>query len=108
MGKYEVKRILLMMMTLLIITFMCFVLIRMLPPAELPIEDPHSAVILARREAAGYNKPYLVQFGIFLKNIFTKWDWGVSDVLYFGRDVTTIFVTKLPDTVVVNMYLIHI
>ncbi len=104
MGKYAVKRILLMMMTLLIITFMCFVLIRMLPPAELPIEDPHSAVILARREAAGYNKPYLVQFGIFLKNIFTKWDWGVSDVLYFGRDVTTIFVTKLPATVVVNLY----
>ncbi len=104
MGKYAVKRILLMLMTLFVITFMCFVLIRMLPLAELPIGDPHSDVIEARREAAGYNKPYLVQFGIFLKNIFTKWDWGVSDVLYFGQEVSNIFVSKLPATMVVNLY----
>ncbi len=104
MGKYAVKRILLMLMTLFIITFMCFVLIRMLPLAELPIGDPHSDVIEARREAAGYNKPYLIQFGIFLKNIFTKWDWGVSDVLYFGQEVADVFVSKLPATIVVNLY----
>ena len=104
MGKYAVKRILLMLMTLFVITFMCFVLIRMLPLAELPIGDPHSDVIEARREAAGYNKPYLVQFGFFLRNIFTKWDWGVSDVLYFGQEVADIFVSKLPATMVVNLY----
>lgn len=104
MFKYMVKRILLMLMTLLIITFMCFVLIRMLPPVELPNGDPHTAVILARREAAGYNEPYLVQFGIFLKDIFTEWNWGVSDVLYFGQDVASIFMDKLPATMIVNLY----
>lgn len=104
MVKYVIKRIALMLVTLFIITLMCFVLIRMLPPAELPIEDPHSVVIEARREAAGYNKPYLVQFGIFLKDIFTEWNWGVSDVLYFGQDVSTIFMTRLPATVFVNLY----
>ena len=104
MGKYVAKRFALMLMTLLIITFMCFVLVRMLPPAELPIGDPHTAVIEARREAAGYNKPYLIQFGIFLRDIFTKWDWGVSDVLYFGQDVIKIFTTKLPPTMIVNFY----
>ena len=70
MLKYTLQRILLMLMTLLIITCMCFVLVRMLPPVQLPAEDPHTKVILARREAMGYNKPYLVQFGIFLKDIF--------------------------------------
>ena len=104
MVKYVIKRIALMLVTLFIITLMCFVLIRMLPPAELPIEDPHSVVIEARREAAGYNKPYLVQFGIFLKDIFTEWNWGVSDVLYFGQDVSNIFMTRLPATVFVNLY----
>lgn len=104
MFKYVIKRILLMLMTLLIITFMCFVLIRMLPPVELPNGDPHTAVIEARREAAGYNEPYLVQFGIFLKDIFTEWDWGISDVLYFGQDVATIFMDKLPATMIVNLY----
>ena len=104
MFKYVCKRLALMLMSLLIITFMCFVLVRMLPPAELPIGDPHTAVIEARREAAGYNKPYLIQFGIFLRDIFTKWDWGVSDVLYFGQDVIKIFTTKLPPTMIVNFY----
>lgn len=104
MVKYTIKRILLMLMTLLIITFMCFVLVRMLPPAELPPGDVHNAVIEARREAAGYNKPYMVQFGIFLKNIFTKFDWGLSDVLYFGQDVASIFLKKLPPTIFVNLY----
>ena len=104
MFKYSVNRIVWMLFTLTIITFMCFVLVRMLPPAELPIGDPHTAVIEARREAAGYNKPYLIQFGIFLRDIITEGDWGVSDVLYFGQDVVSLFVAKLPATMVVNLY----
>lgn len=93
-----------MLMTLFIITLMCFVLIRMLPPAQLPPGDPKAAIVEARREAAGYNLPYLVQFGIFLRDVFTKGDWGVSDVLFFGQDVASIFVQKLPATMVVNLY----
>ena len=108
MVKYVIKRLLLMIMTVLIITCVCFVLVRMLPPAELPPGDPHSAVIAARREAAGYNKPYMVQFGIFLKDIFTEFDWGVSDKLYFGQDVAKIFLSKLPPTIFVNLYSIII
>ena len=108
MVKYVIKRLLLMIMTVLIITCVCFVLVRMLPPAELPPGDPHSAVIEARREAAGYNKPYLVQFGIFLKDIFTDFNWGVSDKLYFGQDVAQIFLSKLPPTIFVNLYSIII
>ena len=104
MFKYALQRLLYMLLVLLIITCMCFILVRMLPPAELPPGDPHTAIIEARREAQGYNKPYLVQFGIFLKNIFTKFDWGVSDKLYFGQDVLKIFVTKLPASMIVNLY----
>ena len=104
MLKYTVQRVLLMLMTLLIITLMCFVLIRMLPPAVLPPGDPHSRAIEARREAMGYNKPYLVQFGIFLKGVFTRFDWGISDKLYFGQEVGDIFLSKLPATMIVNLY----
>lgn len=104
MVKYVVKRLLLMLLTLFIITGMCFVLVRMLPPAELAPGDIHTKVIEARREAQGYNKPYLVQFWIFLKNVLTKWDWGVSDKLYIGQEVATIFASKLPATVTVNFY----
>lgn len=104
MAKYVAQRLLLMLMVFMIITLMCFVLVRMLPPAELPPNDIHTKVIEARREAQGYNKPYMVQFGIFLKNVFTKFDWGVSDKLYFGRDVTELFFSKMPATIFVNLY----
>ena len=104
MLKYTAQRVLLMLLTLLIITGICFVLVRMLPPVELPPNDPHTQIIEARREAQGYNKPYLVQFGIFLRNVLTKWDWGVSDKLYIGQNVSDIFASKLPATMIVNLY----
>lgn len=104
MLKYIAQRVLLMLMVFLIITLMCFVLIRMLPPAELPLNDIHTKVIEARREALGYNKPYMVQFGIFFKNVVTKFDWGISDTLYFGQDVAKIFFSKMPPTIFVNFY----
>lgn len=104
MLKYTVQRILLMLFTLLIITLMCFILVRMLPLPELPSGDPHTEVINKYRDAMGYNKPYLVQFGLFLKGVFTRFDWGISDKLYFGQNVADIFVSKLPASMAVNLF----
>ena len=104
MFKYALQRILYMLLVLLIITCMCFVLVRMLPPESLPPGDPHTAILEARRQAQGYNEPYLVQFGIFLKDIVTEFDWGLSDKLFFGQDVWQIFVSKLPASMIVNFY----
>ena len=104
MFKYALQRILYMMLVFLIITAMCFTLIRLLPPEGLPPDDIHTVIVEARREAAGYNKPIPIQFGIFLRDVLTKFDWGVSDKLYFGRDVAAIFMEKLPASVIVNFY----
>jgi oligopeptide transport system permease protein len=93
-----------MLLTLFIIIGMCFVLIRLLPPPYVAPEDPHKEVIEARREAMGYNEPIPVQFVIFLKDVLTKWDWGVSDKLYVGREVFPLFVGKMPATMIVNLY----
>ena len=72
MLKYTVQRILLMLFTLLVITLMCFILVRMLPLPELPSGDPHTEVINKYRDAMGYNEPYLVQFGLFLKGPYAQ------------------------------------
>lgn len=104
MVKYILQRMLYMIMVFFIITLMCFVLVRMLPLPVLPPEDPHTTVVLMRREALGYNEPYLTQFWLFLKNIFTNWDWGLSEKLYFGQNVWDIFVRKLPASMIVNLY----
>ena len=60
MGKYILKRILLMLMVFLIIISICFVLVKLLPnkPAEQFGKD--MALIEMRREALGYNKPILL------------------------------------------------
>lgn len=77
----------------------------MLPQAVLPPGDHHTEIIEKRREAMGYNKPYVVQFAIFLKNVVTEWDWGISDhQIYFGKDVAELFASKLPITMIVNLY----
>lgn len=104
MFKYALQRIAYMLVVFLVITCMCFILVRMLPPAPLPPGDPHTAIVEARREALGYNKPYMVQFGIFLKDIVTEFNWGISDKLYFGRNVISIFAEKLPASMIVNLY----
>lgn len=104
MLRYTIQRFLFMLLTLFIIIGMCFVLIRLLPLPTVAPEDPHKEVIEARREAMGYNKPILVQFGIFLKDVFTEWDWGLSDKLYVGQDVFELFIGKMPATMIVNLY----
>ena len=104
MLKYALQRFLYMLLVLLIITCMCFVLVRMLDPHTLPPGDPHTAVVEARRQAQGYDQPYLVQFYIYLRDIFTEFDWGISDVLFFGQDVWSIFLERLPASMIVNLY----
>ena len=104
MVKYILQRTLYMIVVFFIITLMCFVLIRMLPQAVLPPDDPHTVVVEMRRQALGYNEPYMVQFWLFLKNVLTKWDWGLSEKLYFGQNVWDIFIGKLPASMIVNLY----
>ncbi len=104
MIKYAIQRTLYMILVFSIITFMCFILIRMLPLPPVPPGDIHAEVIAMRREALGYNKPYLEQFWIFLRGLFTRFDWGLSEQLYTGRPVLELFLEKLPATMIVNLY----
>ena len=104
MGKYIVKRILLMFLTMFIIMTMSFILIKLLPLPAVREMGRDVNLILARREKMGYNKPILVQFYLFLKNIITEWDWGVGEQMYEGLNVWSIMMQKLPYTVLVNLY----
>lgn len=103
MGKYVLKRVLLMLFTLFVIMTICFMLIRMLP-REMPTDKNQAAVISARWEALGYNKPLIVQYGIYLKNIVTAWDFGTSWNLSFSTPAWDLLTSKLPATVLVNLY----
>lgn len=103
MKKYVIKRILLMIFTLFVITTLCFVLIKLLEPNEITNvaqREREEAI----REALGYNQPILVQYFIYLKNIFTKFDFGVSFKISYLASVNSIIGSKLLPTVLLNVY----
>ena len=102
---YIVKRLLLMFLTLFIIMTMCFVLIRLLP-----MNTPEGSnvaqkeLIKARWEALGYNKPILVQYGIYLKGIFTEFDFGTSWKIDLLKPANELLTSRLAPTLIINVY----
>ena len=108
MTKYVIKRVLLMVLTLFLIMTICFVLIKLLPLPAIKEMGRDVQLVLARREKMGYDKPIMVQYYLFLKNLLTGWDWGVGEQMYTGRDVWAVMMQKLPYTVLVNLYSILI
>lgn len=103
MFKYIVKRILLAAFSLFLIATVCFMLIRVLP-MELPNDKNLQEIILARWEALGYDKPLLIQYGIYLKNIFTAWDFGTSWQVSYLTPAWQVITDRLLPTVLVNLY----
>ena len=100
--KYVLKRIALMLVVFTIILTICFVLVKLLQP-EVGI-GAVAEVEAARREALGYNKPIMVQYGIYLRNIFTEGDLGTSWKIDYMKPVTEVIGDRLVPTVIINLY----
>ncbi|MBR0507728.1 MAG: ABC transporter permease [Clostridia bacterium] len=103
MLKYVLKRLVLMLFTLFIIITMTFILVHMLP-REMPQEKNLQEIIRARWEALGYNKPVLTQYGIYLRNIFTKWDFGTSWYISPRKGAWEVLSNGFLPTLLVNLY----
>ncbi|MBR7000965.1 MAG: ABC transporter permease [Lachnospiraceae bacterium] len=103
MLKYVIKRVVLMFFTLFIIVTMCFFLIKLLPQ-ELPQETAQKEAAMQRLELQGYNKPLIVQYARYLRNIFTRRDFGTSWKIQKMQPVTDLFIERLPPTVLINLY----
>lgn len=111
MFKYILKRLGLLIMTFAIIEIICFVLIRSLPInfAVIPGKDLE---IIKRHyadlgfEVPGYpSKPMIVKFYLYFRNCL-KGDFGTISMLpdYRTRKVADVFVSKLPPTILLNIY----
>lgn len=101
--KYVIKRILLMIFIFFAIMVICFVMIKSLPNpvtttgAQAQIEE-------ARREALGYNKPIMEQLGIYIKNVFTDWNWGVSWRIDYMVNASDVVTDRIVPTLLINIY----
>lgn len=104
MTKYILKRLALMLVSGFVIMTMLFVLIRLLPNQVQAVQGGYDQAVKDMREAWGYNKPVMVQYGIFLRKVFTEWDWGFCTTIgTFLQDVTKYLADKLPPTIYVNV-----
>lgn len=100
---YVLKRLGLSIVTFFIIMTMNFVLIKLLEP-EVPMMGQQAELEMARRRALGYEKPLMEQYGIFLRNVFTKWDWGTSWKVEYNKPVNEVIFKRLPPTIILNLY----
>jgi oligopeptide transport system permease protein len=104
MGKYILKRFGLMLVSLFIIMTMLFVLIRLIPNQVQAVQGGYDKALNDMREAWGYNKPLMVQYALFLKNVFTKWDWGFCTTMgSYLQPVTQYITGRLPATLYINI-----
>jgi len=103
MLKYVIKRIILMLFVFFAVTTICFMLIRLLP-RELPMDKVLAQAIQQRWDALGYNEPLLTQYGIYLRNIFTKLDFGTSWYIQYRQPALDVLLDGLLPTVLVNTY----
>lgn len=108
MLKYVIKRILLMILTFFVIATMCFVLIKLLPLPAVKEQGRDVQLVLQRREAMGYNKPILTQYYLYWRHVVLFGDFGLGEQMYVGQEVVDIMFSKIPYSIVVNLYSILI
>lgn len=108
MKTYVLKRIGLIFVTAIVIIFLVFVFIKLLPTYDAKVIglDPEIAELIRQRE--GYGKPIVEQFYIWVSNIFRYGNFGRS--LTRNRDVFAIMGDRIPVSMRLNIipYLIGV
>ena len=109
-AKYVLKRVLFMLLTFFINISACFILIRLLPNETATMFGKDMQLVLQSRYRQGLTDingnpiPLMEQYINFVKNTLIGGNWGTSEKLYFGQNCMDVFRSKLPATVLVNMY----
>ena len=94
MAKYIIKRILLAILTIFIVSVITFFAMNLIPGGPFNTEKAMSpAVIAALNERYGLNDPVPVQYVNYMKRLLTELDFGVC--LKTGRDVWVTITTGL-------------
>ncbi len=109
MLKYVLKRLVLMLFTLAVICSICFVLVHALPDA--PIQKGigvDANLQVSKNEAMGLYDSTFVQYCRYFGNIFIYGYFGAGITMYKTKNVISIIGSKLPYSIVVNLYSILI
>lgn len=113
--KYIGQRLLLMVFTFIIIFFICFVLVRLLPvSADTGMKDPETFYIkmvaqgryIKNSKGEYVPTPVLQQLGLFIQNLFSGSDhpWGYSYKIEWLSSPVDILTSHLAPTILINIY----
>ena len=100
MTKYVLKRLLILIPTLLGVSFIVFLLLYLSPgDAALAVAGPNATkeAVDAIRENLGLNEPFLLQYLNYLKNLIFHFDLGTS--YHSGRSVSEALLRVFPTTI---------
>jgi peptide/nickel transport system permease protein len=103
MARFVVRRLLYSIPVLLGILLVTFLLARVIPgdPCRAMLgERATDEICDAFLERKGLNDPIWVQFGIYIRDVFTG---NLGESFRFGRPVTTMLVERLPITIELSM-----
>ena len=90
MARYIVKRVIMAVVTLFIITFLLFLLVRIMPGNPFPSERMSDEAIAKKREEMGLDDPILTQFGNYISQIVRTGSFGKGSSLYNGAPISTV------------------
>jgi peptide/nickel transport system permease protein len=80
MGRYIIRRMLWVGVTLLLITMLTYLIFFVMPPTDPAVnfagKQPTPERVAEVRELFGLDKPFFVQYGLFVKRIFLGDEWG--------------------------------
>lgn len=101
MFRYLMKRIGLMIITFIITVFLFFVFIKLIPDNHIPAPLQGDEWYEINKEREGWDKPIIVQFGYWVRNIFEDGSFGFSVLL--KRDVADAYFQKIPASIQINI-----
>lgn len=104
MGKYILKRLGMMVITMFFIMTIGFCTLHAMPGGPYDDNAELTAAQIEMLEAKlNLDKPILVQYGLFLKGIIFEGNWGVSIKLRPGLDALTILMERIPHSMALNI-----
>lgn len=126
---YVIERVLLAFITAFIIISICFLMVKLMPENK-PVGNmetvlsyynkqvnlgyyevldhplPDTQAIFQYQDDSityyYYVRPIMSQYASWLRNVFTKWDWGYSVSIQQGIDVFVLIGERLPTTIIIN------
>lgn len=132
--KYSIKRIVLLLVTAFIILTITFFLVKMLPDPPISGNEVSQYSFCLDQVSLGYyfdspielegygqtmmnpyldpqgvwhyfyKEPIIDQYGAWLTNIFTKWNWGTSTAVEVGNSAIGIIGDRIQPTILINVF----